>query len=155
MNLEAKLRLNSTEVYAGRMTGVGAGVLFCARDTKRMLFVLRSPTCESPNTWCCLGGGVEPGETIEQGVRREVMEEGGYSGPYELVKMDVDDQGDFTYHNHFAWVDHEFVPVLNNEHTEYKWSSTLPKPMHPGLLRSLLAYKENQESNKKVQNAAT
>jgi dATP pyrophosphohydrolase len=147
MKIEANLRLNSTETYAGRMTGVGAGVLFCARDTKRMLFVLRSSTCESPNTWCCLGGGVEPGETLEQGVRREVMEEGGFTAPFDLIPMHVDNQGDFTFHNYFAWVEKEFTPVLNNEHTEYKWSSELPTPIHPGLLRSIVAYQEAKRGN--------
>lgn len=140
MRLGAKRRLTT----AGRMTGVGAGVLFCARDTKRMLYVLRSSTCESPNTWCCLGGGVEPGESLEEGVRREVMEEAGFSGQYDLIPMHVDVQGDFTFHNYFAWVDHEFIPQLNDEHTDYEWSSKLPTPMHPGLLRSMVAYHDSK-----------
>jgi dATP pyrophosphohydrolase len=140
--LAAKLR-----VVAGRNTGVGAGVLFCARDTGRVLFVLRSPSCESPNTWCGLGGGVESGETIEQGVRREVQEEGGFSDPYDLVHMHSDDQGDFTFHNHYAWVPTEFEPTLNEEHTEHRWCDKIPQPIHPGLLRSILAYQESRNEN--------
>ena len=133
------------KLVAGRNTGVGAGVLFCARDTGRVLFVLRSPNCESPNTWAGLGGGVEQGETIEQGVRREVQEEGGFSDPYDLIHMHSDDQGGFVFHNHFAWVPTEFDPVLNNEHTEHRWCDEMPQPIHPGLLRSILAYQESRK----------
>jgi 8-oxo-dGTP pyrophosphatase MutT (NUDIX family) len=134
---QAKQRLR-----ADSSTGVGAGVMFCARDTGRVLFVLRSADSESPNTWAGLGGGVEKGETIEQGAKREVMEEGGFTDPYDLIHMHSDNQGDFVFHNHYAWVPTEFKPVLNSEHTEYRWCDKIPQPVHPGLLRSIRAYQE-------------
>jgi 8-oxo-dGTP pyrophosphatase MutT (NUDIX family) len=140
MKLNAHKRL-----LADRMTGVGAGVLFVANDTGRMLFLLRSPTSESPNTWCCPGGGVDPGESVEQGVRRECQEEIGFSDAYDLMHMHSDEQPGFTYHNHWAVVPSEFEPTLNDEHTDYQWTDSIPQPIHPGLLRSLLAYKEANE----------
>lgn len=123
-------------------TNVGAGVLFCAKSTGRMLFVLRSSDSDAPGTWCCLGGGVEVGETIDQGVRREVMEEGGFTDPYELILMhkEANSKG-YAYHNHFAFVPTEFVPILNDEHTDFMWSDRIPSPCHPGLLSAISKYK--------------
>ena len=92
------------EAYPGKDgTCVGSGVLFWAASTDRMLFVKRSMDSDSPGMWCCLGGGVEIGETIEQGARREVVEEGGYSKPYKLRPMHkTENGGTYVYHNHFA-----------------------------------------------------
>lgn len=126
------------KILSGRSTGVAAGVLFCARDTNRVLFVLRSPLCDSPNTWCCLGGGIEYGESIKQGLRREVAEESRYTLPFDPILLYVDKtQPDFRYYNFFAWVDKEFVPALNDEHTDWGWFDELPSPLHPGLMRAL------------------
>lgn len=135
MKLQAASRLQ-----ADQSTGLGAGVLFICTDTRRMLFVKRSPECDEPGTWCCLGGGVDPGETIEQGLRREVREEAGYTQDFTPVLFDVSRQPGFTYHNFYAFVDKEFVPVLNDEHTAYKWCDKLPKPCHPKLLESIRRY---------------
>jgi len=123
----------------------GSGVLFMALDTGRFLFVKRSPDSYSPNTWCCPGGGVEDYETIEQAARREVSEEIGYSEPYDLVHIhrDVLPNG-YVFHNHMAAVDHEFEPMLNHEHTDFRWSNTLPENLHPGLERSIEAWQGRQ-----------
>ena len=121
-------------------THVGSGVLFCCKATSRMLFVLRSKTSESPGTWCCIGGGVEPGETVEQGCRREVAEEARYTLPYSLIPMHKCVSDNYVFHNYFAFVDEEFVPALNEEHTEFVWSAELPQPIHPNFLKSLEAY---------------
>ena len=125
-------------------TCVGSGVLFCAKDTGRVLFVKRSMDSDAPGTWCCLGGGVEVGETVEQGCRREVMEEGGFSEPFTLIPMhkDLNEEGTYAYHNHFAFVPTEFTPVLNDEHTDFKWSDSILTPCHPGLLRAIKAYQD-------------
>jgi 8-oxo-dGTP pyrophosphatase MutT (NUDIX family) len=130
-----------TMIKAETSTGVGAGVLFVARSTGRVLFVKRSSRCDEPNTWCCLGGGVEYGETIEQGLRREVFEEGGYSGIYKLIPFAVARSNGFVYHNFFSFVNEEFVPVLNHEHTDFRWAAhKMPSPMHPKLKAALLNY---------------
>lgn len=128
------------KITADVSTGVGAGVLFVARSTGRILFVKRSSLCDEPNTWCGLGGGIEYGETIEQGVRREVFEEGGYAGNYKLVPFSVTKSNGFVYHNFFSSVPDEFAPVLNHEHTDFRWSSKMPTPMHPKLKAAMLSY---------------
>jgi len=136
MKLQAHERLR-----ADSSTGVGGGVLFIAKDTGRVLFLLRSETSESPHTWCCPGGGIEPNESVQQGIHRECQEEIGYHEPIDLQHMHSDKQGDFTFHNHFAYVPTEFEPVLNDEHTDYQWCNRFPDPVHPGLMRSINAYR--------------
>ena len=37
--------------------------------------------------WVPVGGGVEPGETIEQTARREIVEETGFVAPVELIPI--------------------------------------------------------------------
>jgi len=122
-------------MQAGRETGFGGGVLLYSQATGRFLFIKRSETGDCPGTWCVPGGGIEDGETIDQGTKRELSEECGYDEPIELLFMHRDVQPNFIFHNHMAVVPDEFEPTLNEEHTDYKWcgADELPEPMHPRL----------------------
>jgi 8-oxo-dGTP pyrophosphatase MutT (NUDIX family) len=131
-------------VVANSSTGVGGGVLFIAKDTKRVLFLLRSATSEAPGTWCCPGGGIEPNETVEEGIHRECREEIGYDKPIDLQLMHSDHQDNFVFHNYFAYVPNEFDPVLNDEHDDFMWADYFPDPVHPGLMRSIESYRGNK-----------
>jgi ADP-ribose pyrophosphatase YjhB (NUDIX family) len=87
--------------------------------------------------WALPGGGVEEGETPEQGAVRENKEE---------IGQDVDPAGLKDLHKHvtptgmafhtFARpVDSKFSPTLNDEHSASGWFSLgdLPQPMHPAV----------------------
>lgn len=136
------------KITAGRETGYGAGVLIFAKDIGKFLWIRRSAGSDYPGCWCVPGGGVEDYETIEQGVRREVAEEIGYTGPLPLYHMhrDAQDNG-FIFFNHYSAVDKAFEPVLNGEHTEYVWSAQPPSPIHPRLKLCLDAWQERAASN--------
>lgn len=127
--------------------GTGAGVLFHCPATETFLLLKRGPNGDQPGTWCCPGGGVEDHETIEEGARRECEEEMQYSrgNPLQLIQLHRDYQPDtgYTFHNHLALVPSEFHPILNDEHTAYKWfkANKLPDDLHPGLRRSLSAFR--------------
>lgn len=131
--------LSRARLKAERGTGLGAGCLFYCPKTGRYLLVKRSETCDEPNTWACLGGGIEVGETIEEGLLRECKEEGGFTGEVDLQPMYVSEQPNFTYHNFVGTVDEEFEPVLNHEHTEYQWAKpdSFPQPLHPKFAEAL------------------
>jgi 8-oxo-dGTP pyrophosphatase MutT (NUDIX family)/GNAT superfamily N-acetyltransferase len=112
-----------------------AGALVVAKDTGRILLLKRSADEKNdPNVWACVGGGVENEETYEQGVIREAQEEIGYTlDNFKLVYTHV---GDYTiYKNFLSFVETEFEPKLNYEHSDFGWFelNELPTPLHFGL----------------------
>lgn len=118
-----------------------AGALFFSTSTRRYLFLLRD-NHKFKNTWCFPGGKVHKKETEFEGVLREVHEELGLTVPYDKVvpieKFTSDDQK-FEYHTYVFIIKNEFIPVLNNEHRGYCWTSLdgWPRPMHPGVFSTL------------------
>lgn len=140
-------RQQGTDVRAGRESGSGAGVLFYAADTGRLLFLKRGPHGDRPGTWCCPGGGVEQGETPEEAARRETREEVGYDEPYDLLPMTSLEDDGFVFHNHMAVVPREFEPQLNDEHTDYVWSDQMPDPIHPKLQEAIQEWTERNATS--------
>jgi mutator protein MutT len=49
----------------------------CPRQDGRMLVIRRGPEVLAPGTFCFPGGGIEPGETEQQALVREIEEEVG------------------------------------------------------------------------------
>jgi 8-oxo-dGTP pyrophosphatase MutT (NUDIX family) len=88
-----------------------------------------------------VGGKVEPGETIIQGLHREIREElGGEIKGAKIIPIEqyTSDNDKFVFHTYLISVDEEFVPILNHEHRGYCWVplNDHPKPLHPGVWRS-------------------
>ena len=113
----------------------GAGCIFLAKDTKRILLPFRSDCVEQPNTWGVWGGAIDPNENPAGAIKREVKEEAGYDGNFELKPMYVFKKDKFEYYNFLAIVDTEFEPTLNWETDSYKWVEygKWPTPTHFGL----------------------
>lgn len=119
-------------------TGKAAGATIYCPETGRFLFVKRSNTGDAPNVWACLGGGVDPGETILQAIKREFMEEGQVdTDEFVLYPFYRFDAPGFSYYNFLGVCHEEFDPVLNHEHTEFCWSETPPTPLHPNFEQAL------------------
>lgn len=112
-----------------------AGCIIVAEDTGRWCLQQRSDTVSDPGVWSTWGGGVEPGETLEQTVRRELAEEGGYQGPARLKHVHTSPQ----YATYIAFVPNEFEPEINYESKDWCWvdPDQLPTPLHPGLIEAL------------------
>ncbi len=116
-----------------------AGVLLWARSTGRHLLLLRR---DRHGEWGIPGGKIEAGESIAEAVRRECLEEIGWSpGDLKLYPIERFEApgGGFVFHTLFAVVPEEFLPVLNSEHHGYAWCdrSYWPRPLHRGLLATM------------------
>jgi len=118
---------------------IGCGALIYSRSTHRYLFLLRNQKRHA-GSWGLVGGGVEPGESPTAALQREIQEEIGSIIYEKIIPLEkfTSDNGTFEYHTYVIPVDSEFVPVLNDEHRGYAWTSIddHPKPLHPGVWRT-------------------
>jgi 8-oxo-dGTP pyrophosphatase MutT (NUDIX family)/GNAT superfamily N-acetyltransferase len=112
-----------------------AGIVLYAEDTGRYGLQQRSETVGDPGLWAAWGGGREPGETLEQCARRELAEEGGYTGPIQLQRLGEN----LRYVTFLGRVPHEFAPRADSEWQDYCWveAGDWPAPMHPGTAAAL------------------
>jgi len=119
----------------------GAGVIFKARDTGRILFAHRSDAVEEPNTWGTWGGAIDDGEQPIQAAMREVQEETGHKpNRNDIVPMYVfSHPSGFKYFNFLVYTDTEFDPRLNWEAQGFEWVEygDFPEPLHPGAINLL------------------
>lgn len=118
---------------------IGCGALIYSRKTKRYLFLLRNQKRHA-GSWGLVGGGVEPGESPVEALRREIVEEVGVVTVEKIIPLEkfTADNTNFEYHTYLLVVADEFVPELNDEHRGYAWTAIgdHPKPLHPGVWRT-------------------
>jgi len=121
-------------------------------DRGRIFFQMRSAQRKLfPNTWDIVGGHLEPGETPEEAMRREVAEETGWSVSVVLAEV-----GEMTYTgddgiervetDYLVRVDGDLPrPRLEEgKHTEFRWLAAdeldvldINEPVDGGMLRRL------------------
>lgn len=120
----------------GFFGAAGAGCVFLARSTGRLLICHRSESVEQPGTWGGWGGAINRGENPEEAVQREAYEETGHAGPFHLTPLFVFAKGDFRYYNYLVTVDEEFTPHEDWESQGYQWCEwgQWPAPLHFGLV---------------------
>ena len=113
-----------------------AGVLVKALDTNRVLLVLRSDKCSEPYNWALVSGGINTEEDTLEGLKREVFEELGTNPDilkYEFI--DTETEGDMKFFYYEGFTEHEFSPILNEEHDDFGWFEVdnLPSPLFSKL----------------------
>jgi 8-oxo-dGTP pyrophosphatase MutT (NUDIX family) len=116
----------------------GAGGIFLARDSGRVLLACRSARVLQPGTWGTIGGALDHGEGPEEAVIREVREELGIhvaTTDLHLCYVFRDSRTRFEYYNYTVLVAEEFLPEPNWEVAEHAWVEfgQWPTPLHFGM----------------------
>jgi dATP pyrophosphohydrolase len=94
-------------------------------DHYQQLLVKRS--VEDGGYWSHVGGGVEPGETAVDTIKREILEETGlvpdalYNGEYIEQFYQVDKNRILVMPVFVAILEQERPVILNDEHTDFCW----------------------------------
>lgn len=120
-------------------SNIGCGALVYSKLTNRYLFLLRNQK-KHAGSWGLVGGGVNPHETPIDALHREIYEEIGKIEIAKIIPLEkfTAENKNFEYHTYVVIVNDEFVPLLNDEHRGYAWTSIddHPKPLHPGVWRT-------------------
>lgn len=119
----------------------GSGALFLSQKTRRFL-VLQKASGKKEGIWGLVGGKTEQGESLWEGLKREVIEEIGFfpevikSIPLESF---VSDDEHFNFQTYVCIVRDEFIPTLSDEHMGWSWCliDKWPKPVHQGIRNTL------------------
>lgn len=89
----------------------------------KFLALLRAPN--DGDCWCTPGGGVDAGETPEQAIVRELMEEVSIIIPLERMLHKktyyVRKDKDFIYHVFMTNLDSHPKVKLDDDHVQYRW----------------------------------
>lgn len=125
----------------------------------RFIVLLRQNHKPDGGTWCLASGKVEPGETDDAAILREVQEETGYEARQnELIRLGeypftASNGKDHTFIAYRIALPHKIPVTLEQDsHSEYRWVTpqecdNLPNPI-PGFgeLLRLVGYVSEQPS---------
>lgn len=117
---------------------IATGALIQARDTGRILLLLRTHFVYNPNTWGLVAGAVEEGETVLEGLKREIEEEMQINPDiidYEFTSKEYDEGRNTHFYYYKGFTDSEFLPKLDEENLDYGWfdKDDLPIPLYPDI----------------------
>lgn len=112
------------------------GVLVTAKDTGRVLLLLRCKGSRHELTWGLISGGIEEGEDPLEGTKREVNEETQFDyDSIEYKHIHDEDSDEMTFHYYEGLTDSEITPILCHENIDWGWFDVndLPEPLYPEI----------------------
>ena len=99
-----------------------AGAILFSPNRSKFGLGRRSAEVLEPETLGSFGGAMEPGDSVDETIANELMEEIGYFMPSENLPLASFVDVDFCYHNHIAVIrEAGFEPVFNWENTGIEW----------------------------------
>ena len=133
--IRKKVRAFLNENEKVKDTRVVAGVLIKCSETGNVLLLQRNDG-KKEERWSLVTGGVDKGETILEGLKREVTEEIGINPDiidYEFMEVIEIPKKNKELHYYQGLTKSEFKPILNEEHHDWGWFSKddLPSPLYP------------------------
>lgn len=91
----------------------------------KILFLKRAPHCPEPNFWGLPGGKVEPKETLEAGIVRELFEETGITSPSPFTRLGTiycsKPHINYAFHLFKLKIKSQPPVILSPEHLEFTW----------------------------------
>ena len=124
----------------------GSFILMFNEECNSILLGYRSSNAQwNPNTWCPFGGTIEEGELPIETAIREYYEETGISvDSYDITQTPIYTKTDTDSYGHLhqmflylGMLHTEIDPVINDEHTDYKWvllTDLFNMNLHPIIL---------------------
>jgi 8-oxo-dGTP pyrophosphatase MutT (NUDIX family) len=117
---------------------VGGVLIKCAK-TDRVFLLLRNDKVPS---WALMSGGIDKGENVLEGLKREMMEELFVRpGAVEFKAMGIEHipAKNMEFHYFEGLTNSEFKPILDSENLNYGWFSkdNLPSPLFKGLAEKI------------------
>jgi 8-oxo-dGTP diphosphatase len=111
----------------------GGVLLICG---EKFLLGQRGKGGSFPNSWSLFGGKIEDGETVFEGIKRELYEETKIESD-NIRYVSFEEQWDmgYPYHFYLGYCNEEYVCKLNDENQDWGWFTLkdLPKPLFPTL----------------------
>ena len=110
-----------------------AGVLIKCTKTGNIFLLLRND--DNP-TWSLMAGGIEEGEDILDGLKREFKEELSLEPKnIRFKKINVENRPDKDFHYYHGFTSEEFEPTLDHENKDWGWFSedNVPTPLYKGM----------------------
>jgi 8-oxo-dGTP pyrophosphatase MutT (NUDIX family) len=115
----------------------GGVLLICG---EKFLLGQRNKDGSFPNCWSLFGGKIEEGESILEGIKRELYEETGIESD-NIRYVPFEEQWDmgYPYNFYLGYCNEEYECQLNDENQDWGWFdiNNTPKPLFPTLFSSL------------------
>ena len=112
--------------------------ILATRDDRGRVLLVRQRGGPFKGAWLLPGGGLEPGESFEGALSREMLEETGLeaTGVREVARYDVRVAG-FHGEVHLYRGDAAGSPRAGHPEEPVAWTAVVPRTAHPVLLREL------------------
>lgn len=147
MDIKLKLRKLLMEQVKPK---VAAGVLIKCTETNRVLLLQRNENGgEYHGVWSVMSGGIEEGETVLDGLKREVNEEMSINPniiKYKFIDKEASPKKTMDFYYYEGFTNSEFIPKLDHENLDYGWFSEddIPSPLYPNMESKLENIWKNQ-----------
>jgi 8-oxo-dGTP diphosphatase len=140
--MDIKLKLREALLEHEKMK-VAAGVLIKCIETNRIFLLQRNENGgKMHGVWSVMSGGIENGETIINGLRREIVEELSINPNiinYNFIGVEKSPDSKIEFHYYEGFTNSEFIPKLDHENLDYGWFSIddVPSPLYPKMITKL------------------